>query len=668
MDEINDNTINFICSKCFEYYYIGLEISKLNIDKIEYKCPKNHNKTFELQNFILNNISEETKKNFNCSCGKNNIENLNVCIYCNKIYCTTCQLNHSKDFSHFFIPLKEYHITCKKHNFFYNGFCQTCKMNICKDCIITNHKEHNIILFNDIELNEEINLIKKNIENAENYKKEIEGLCNDCIKLSSKNFFDEVEKLNQIKNNYINKITEQISFANNIKKQYENFYKIGKLNYQIISNMINTLNFHFNKIYLSTEVKCSGIERMKNNLLNYENYILSSFKLGKNFPLENKIKDFNIKNVTQWKIIEVQIENFIKLKDGRFLFKCKDSVFRIYSEDLIYKNIFVTSCKLPIIDLFEYRNNSIFSYYKNGYIEIYLLKKEICGKFYSQKFNYNFIQALKINDNNILCSINNGIIILNEIKKSFKFQICTLIQNNNNYGKIYKINNDLIISLDKELNIFYYIYINQLIIENFEFQNVIFKKNEFLFLLNSEMLIYLRNENNKCAFLIFDYKNKVLINKIRTTIFMNSSNKISIQKISDNSFIYSDNDCNLYQIVLNEHSYTLKSQFYTLHSNFVGLFFDKCFIVDKKKNLKIFLIKELVKKEENIIEGNNHMILKILIKDFIILIFVSFIVFEINEVIIEILNDNFGINCFFIFILLFCSFYFWFKKINFDII
>ena len=668
MDEINDNNINFICSKCFEYYYIGVEISKLNIDKIEYKCPKNHNKTSELPIFLLNNNSEETKKDFNCSCGINNIEKLSVCIYCNKIFCSTCQLNHSKEFSHFFIPLKEYHITCKKHNIFYNGFCQTCKMNICKDCIISYHKEHNIILFNDIELNEEIDLIKKNIENAENYKKEIEGLCNDCIKLSSKNFFDEVDKLNQIKNNYINKITAQISFAENIKKQYEKYYKIGKLNYQIISNMINTLNFHFNKIYLSTEVKCSGIERMKNNLLNYENYILSSFKLGKNFALENKIKDFNIKNVTQWKIIEVQIENFIKLKDGRFLFKCKDSVFRIYSEDLIYKNIFVTSCKLPIIDLFEYRKNSIFCCYKNGNIEIYLLKKEISGKFSSQKFNYNFIQILKIDNNKILCSTNNEIIILNEIKKSFQFQICTLIQNNNNYGKIFKIDNDLIISLDKERNIFYYIYINKLIIENFEFQNTIVKKNENLFLLNPEMLIYLRNENNRCTFLIFDYKNKILIDKIVTTIFMNISHKISIQKISDNNFLYSDNDCNLYQIVLNEHSYTLKSQFYTLHSNFVGIFFDKCFLVDKKKNLKIFLIKELVKKEENEIEENNYFNLKILCQNIVLLILVSFIIFEINEVIIEILNDNFGINCFFIFIFLFCTFYYCFKRINFDII
>ena len=56
--------------------------------------------------------------------------------------------------------------------------------------------------------------------------------------------------------------------------------------------------------------------------------------------------------MTQWIIIEIQIENFIKLKDGWFLFKCKDSVFIIYNEDLIYKNIFVIYCKLPIIDLF----------------------------------------------------------------------------------------------------------------------------------------------------------------------------------------------------------------------------------------------------------------------------------------------------------------------------
>ena len=149
---------------------------------------------------------------------------------------------------------------------------------------------------------------------------------------------------------------------------------------------------------------------------------------------------------------------------------------------------------------------------------------------------------------------------------------------------------------------------------------------------------------------------------------MNISHKISIQKISDNNFLYSDNDCNLYQIVLNEHSYTLKSQFYTLHSNFVGIFFDKCFLVDKKKNLKIFLIKELVKKEENEIEENNYFNLKILCQNIVLLILVSFIIFEINEVIIEILNDNFGINCFFIFIFLFCTFYYCFKRINFDII
>ena len=638
-----EENLNNICSKCFEYYYIGTNISKLDFDKIEYVCPKNHFKTDKFENFLLNNFNQNI---FSCSCGNNNIESLNVCVYCNKLFCSSCKFNHLKEFSHYFIPLKEYHITCKQHNFFYIGFCHDCKMNICKFCL--QHNNHNIILFDDIELNEEINLIKKNIENAEQYKREIEGLCNDCIKISTRNFFNEVEKLNRIKTNYLNKITEQISFARNISNSYEKFLKSKKLNYQIISNMINTLNFHFNKIYLSTDVKCSGIERMKNNLQNYDNYVLSSFTLSKNsFPLENKINNFNIKNISLWKNLEIQAQNFLKLGDGKLLFKCQDSVFRIYSKDLVYKNIFVTSCKLQIIDMFELKTNLIFCCYKNGYTEIYLLKKDICGKLNSQQFKFNILKAIKLNEQKIMVSTDEGIFVLNQINNSYQFQICSCIKGYNFSHNIFKIDNNLVINIDKNQNIFYYILINEIKIEIFQFNDIIEKKCELLFLISKDILVYLKNENNKCTFLTFDYKNKHFIDKFRTTIFMNCCNNPIIFKISDNNFIYSDNDCNIYQLTLTEHTYLIKSQFYTLFSKFIGIYYDKCLIIDKRKNFRIYLIKELIKKDEIKIIENKY----ISIWDILILIILSIYIFEFNEFINEMIIKSFGFHSFIFLIL-----------------
>ena len=70
-------------------------------------------------------------------------------------------------------------------------------------------------------------------------------------------------------------------------------------------------------------------------------------------------------------------------------------------------------------------------------------------------------------------------------------------------------------------------------------------------------------------------------------------------------------------------------------------------MIDKRKNFRIYLIKELIKKDEIKIAENKY----ISIWDIIILIILSIYIFEFNEFINEIIIKSFGFHSFIFLIL-----------------
>jgi len=163
---IKENKIEskeIICPKCNENILIKIDEYKINL----FNCKNNHN----IDNILLN----EYKNNIDISkiiCNickiynKNNTYNnaFYRCNTCKINICPLCKSNHSKD--HTIINYDNKNYICEMHNKIYTKYCKDCKLNICMMCF-KEHKNHLIIDFGDIIINEEDN--KKEINKLKEY-------------------------------------------------------------------------------------------------------------------------------------------------------------------------------------------------------------------------------------------------------------------------------------------------------------------------------------------------------------------------------------------------------------------------------------------------------------------------------------------------------------------
>ena len=140
---VNENMIKskeVICPECQENILIEIEDYKINLSK----CKNGH----EIKNISLEDY-EKTQ-------------------YINKL-----KINNNN-------------YKCIKHKKDYSKYCKDCNLNICFKCV-KEHKEHNIINFEDLDLDESaeknMNELKENIDKFNNYIKVI------------------IEKLNKVLNN-----------------------------------------------------------------------------------------------------------------------------------------------------------------------------------------------------------------------------------------------------------------------------------------------------------------------------------------------------------------------------------------------------------------------------------------------------------------------------------
>jgi len=217
-----------ICPQCGESIFMNIKNYKINL----FGCKNNHRinnllfsefkkaQNIDLKKIICNNCNKKTKD-------KTNNNKFFRCLTCGKNICPLCNARNKEKEDHIIVSYDEKDYICDKHKETYKYYCSLCKQNICDSCYLE-HKNHNnninkFIFYNKNEILNEIDELKKNIDN-------LNKIINEIID-KFHNFIYNINLYDEISRNIINN------------------YDTNHLNYQIIQNINEILYFKklFNK-------------------------------------------------------------------------------------------------------------------------------------------------------------------------------------------------------------------------------------------------------------------------------------------------------------------------------------------------------------------------------------------------------------------------------------
>ena len=200
---------------------------------------------------------------------------------------------------------------CIKEKSFY---CFTCKLSVCEECGVYDHKEHLLIPRNNC-LNYDntfFNVISKVIEsgiNLDNKKDQIQKDISKSIKelknqldIIEKNKLKEIDKFfDDIKNNYINLKKNYLK----TKECIENYYRTNK-NFFNIKIQKNKEDLENNKFEITNSIKKKKSGSKVNNMFDRYNY-LKDVEIGDNKDIDNTIfiMNFELMNLCDNKNIDI---------------------------------------------------------------------------------------------------------------------------------------------------------------------------------------------------------------------------------------------------------------------------------------------------------------------------------------------------------------------------
>lgn len=308
----NDLTNKIVnrCSICLNIPNIKIYPQNLDLD-IDYICHKTKGSiSYNKFNHLFPKILLSKTK---CLvCGNYSSHNQNFfCTNCKRFFCNTCIQHHNKiNDQHVINLIPQSDTKCNIHNKNFNSYCINCLENICEDCLII-HESHNIKYFQNL-LIENIDSIKEQLLNYER-----------LVNLMNKKFeylISEIKKLNDIFN-------KQNKFIINLLKNYKEIYikqkEKNELNYSIIQNFQNNINFQLSENSISklidifSSIECQIKKLYKINILKPEKTLLSQNKIMKKIK-SKRINNDSIKCVTI-------------LKDKRIITGSKDKTIKIFN-------------------------------------------------------------------------------------------------------------------------------------------------------------------------------------------------------------------------------------------------------------------------------------------------------------------------------------------------
>ncbi len=273
----------FRCEICGLMSLIGIDYQNKKI-YIEKKCENNHISKTEI-NTYLKLLNSFEFKCFNCNKQK---YDLYFWPQINKFYCNSCKPNNPEKS----INIKKFDSICQKSLIDYSCYCLKCEKNQCIYCICKHEKEKKF--FNSCIINfNEIQFFKNNLSKAKELLKRIEK---NSLKLF-KHIHEDFKLFEKNINEFKEKNDTLIRLCEKIIKCYENHVSTKNINYQVIHNVRNVLNFKLN-LRSSTSIH-EHIDIIKNFLILENSKLNIELKVSKDSKLNNphfQNKNSKIKN------------------------------------------------------------------------------------------------------------------------------------------------------------------------------------------------------------------------------------------------------------------------------------------------------------------------------------------------------------------------------------
>ena len=261
-EDVLINSKEIICPKCKKGACISMNNYKICIDN----CSNGH----KTDNISINDFKNTQNINLSsiiCNIckikNKGNVINNEFfrCITCKYNLCPICKASHSKD--HCIINYDYKNCLCEEHGEVFVSYCKFCKKDICMSCD-EQHEGHEIEFYQRMKHNKE--QIKENAINLKN----------------------NIDKLNQVINGYIENL-------NKVKNFFANYY-------DIIDNIFKTINSkyrNYNKLYNINFIINNALNKDIQNIMNEPNINNKLLKLLKIYEESEK------------KLIEVNKDNNI---------------------------------------------------------------------------------------------------------------------------------------------------------------------------------------------------------------------------------------------------------------------------------------------------------------------------------------------------------------------
>jgi len=336
------------CENCKEILLMSLDLDK---NEILLSCEKDRsNKRISLNNFF-DNINKY--KDFNCCqlCKEKNLsQKYYLCKTCsNKIICKKCYEKHNKDDN--IENLNKIDSLCRKHFNQIESFCDICKEHKCSYCIPEHEEEHKnkeYLIRDKLFKKNKLDAFTNNLKNISEIKQNIEKQINDVIN----EFKKKIELLNDLKDKFFEKLNMKIKFTNLVYQNYLQKFKNIDINYYLIKNLENQIDFNLQDLKMSNEIKLENrVEQIiaylnsninnhfnnkfENNFYEEGNYNINEININAidvNYKIE---RQFDFKNIIGFIDFNEDLHAIYNLSKITFISKNDNAIkFEINEKDL----------------------------------------------------------------------------------------------------------------------------------------------------------------------------------------------------------------------------------------------------------------------------------------------------------------------------------------------
>ena len=338
-----------ICYNCIARNLFTSHLNEIPQDEsIKFTCKCNKG-SLELSINDLLHISNKLKLPVEEKlCEKHGLVLVKFCLECKKILCKKCLESHQDLFGenlhHLDSEIPEYSELCKDHpSSFLDTLCTDCHTTICHLCLLegNKHYRHNAVSFNSLKIN-----IIKNIENLkyqsyESFEEEVErlnenyeSLYNNEIKVFNEQIDNLIKSLNEIREQFIEKMKAKLDQKNLTIKVIKNIYEFI---YKDLANVTKSIDYPvlclyqvFNTEFISFRIDIPKLENDYIENIMEKIALIDQSELFQNkyqFSLKNYILSRNITKHTE------SVNSICCLEDGRVVTGGEDKKVLIWSDN-----------------------------------------------------------------------------------------------------------------------------------------------------------------------------------------------------------------------------------------------------------------------------------------------------------------------------------------------